>query len=143
VGTATAVTPVLPVTLTGPAYFVSYGGAKFPELVVILQGYGVTVDLHGETFISKTGITSSTFRQVPDVPITSFELKLPEGKFSALAANGNLCSTKLKMPTAFTGQNGAVIHQSTPISVTGCTKHKVKKVKKGKKASAHRSAKRG
>jgi hypothetical protein len=143
VGSATAVTPVLPVTLTGPAYFVSYGGAKFPELVVVLQGYGVTVDLHGETFISKAGITSSTFRQVPDVPITSFELKLPQGPFSALAANGNLCTVKsgLKMPTAFTGQNGAVIKQSTPISVTGCPKHKTtktkKKGKKDKKASAH------
>jgi hypothetical protein len=133
VGTATAITPVLPVTLTGPAYFVSYGGAKFPELVVILQGYGVTVQLHGETFISKTGITSSTFRQVPDVPITSFELKLPEGKYSALAANGNLCTTKLKMPTAFTAQNGAVIHQSTPITVTGCAKHKTKTKHKKKK----------
>ena len=123
VGEATAITPVLPVTLTGPAYFVSYGGAKVPELVVVLQGYGVTVFLHGETFISKAGITSSTFRQVPDVPITSFELKLPEGPFSALAANGNLCAKKLLMPTAFTGQNRAVIHQNTPISVTGCAKH--------------------
>ena len=143
VGTATATTPVLPVTLTGPAYFVSYGGAKFPELVVVLQGYGVTVYLHGETFISKAGITSSTFRQVPDVPITSFELKLPEGPFSALAANGNLCTTKLLMPTAFTGQNGATIKQSTPISVTGCTKHKTKKAKtKSKKASAHNHKKK-
>jgi len=133
VGTATAITPVLPVQLIGPAYFVSYGGAKFPELVVVLQGYGVTVYLHGETFISKAGITSSTFRQVPDVPITSFELKLPEGPFSALAANGNLCTTKLLMPTAFTGQNGAVIKQSTPIGVTGCTKHKTKKTKTKKK----------
>jgi hypothetical protein len=131
VGSATAVTPVLPVTLTGPAYFVSYGGAKFPELVVVLQGYGVTVDLHGETFISKAGITSSTFRQVPDVPITSFELKLPQGPYSALAANGNLCTVKggLKMPTAFTGQNAAVIKQSTPVSITGCPKHKTKKRK--------------
>ena len=138
VGSATAITPVLPVELTGPAYFVSYGGAKFPELVVVLQGYGVTVYLHGETFISKAGITSSTFRNVPDVPITSFELQLPEGPFSALAANGNLCTTKLKMPTAFTGQNGAVLKQSTPISVTGCTKHKTTKAKKKtKKASAH------
>ena len=132
VGSATAITPVLPVTLTGPAYFVSYGGAKFPELVVVLQGYGVTVDLHGETFISKAGITSSTFRQVPDVPITSFELKLPQGPYSALAANGNLCTTKLLMPTAFTGQNGAVVKQSTPISVTGCPKHKKATKKKTK-----------
>ncbi len=140
VGTATAETPVLPVTLTGPAYFVSYGGAKFPELVIVLQGYGVTVDLHGETFISKAGITSSTFRQVPDVPITSFELKLPQGPFSALAANGNLCAKKLLMPTAFTGQNGAVLKQNTPISVTGCTTHKTtkaKKTKKHKQTNAH------
>ncbi|MGA9286641.1 MAG: hypothetical protein WBV85_14490 [Solirubrobacteraceae bacterium] len=142
VGTATAITPVLPVTLTGPAYFVSYGGAKFPELVIVLQGYGVTVFLHGETFISKAGITSSTFRQVPDVPITSFELNLPEGPFSALAANGNLCTTKLKMPTAFTAQNGATLKQTTPISVTGCAKHKaVKAKKKSKKASVHHKKK--
>jgi uncharacterized repeat protein (TIGR01451 family) len=132
VGQATAITPVLPVKLTGPAYFVSYGGAKFPELVVVLQGYGVTVDLHGETFISKMGITSSTFRKVPDVPITSFDLNLPQGKFSALAANGNLCQAKLAMPTVFTAQDGAVIHQSTPIAVTGCAK-----TKKKTKANAH------
>jgi hypothetical protein len=132
VGMASAVTPVLPVELTGPAYFVSYGGAKFPELVFALQGYGVTIYVHGETFINKAGITSSTFHQVPDVPIYQFELKLPQGPFSALAANGNLCNTKLKMPTAFTAQDGAQIKQTTPITVTGCTKHKAKKkAKKG------------
>jgi hypothetical protein len=93
VGTATATTPLLPVALSGPAYFVSYGGAKFPELIVVLQGYGVTVDLHGETFINeKTNITSSTFNTVPDVPVGTFELTLPQGKYSALAANANLCS---------------------------------------------------
>jgi hypothetical protein len=53
VGEATARTPVLPVVLSGPAYFVSRGGAAFPELIVVLQGDNVTVDLHGETFISK------------------------------------------------------------------------------------------
>jgi uncharacterized repeat protein (TIGR01451 family) len=122
VGEATAVTPVLSTELTGPAYFVSYGGAKFPELVVVLKGDGVTVDLHGETFISEKGITSSTFHQVPDVPITSFELKLPEGPYSALAANANLCRAKLAMPTTFKGQNGAEIEQSTPVEVSGCPK---------------------
>jgi hypothetical protein len=92
VGIAKAVTPVLPVTLTGPAYFVSHGGEAFPSLIVILQGDGVRVDLVGSTFISKAGITSSTFERVPDVPISSFELYLPQGPHSALAANGNLCS---------------------------------------------------
>ena len=79
VGHARAVTPLLPVPLTGPAYFVSYGGAQFPELVMVLQGYGVTIDLHGETLIRK-GITTSTFQTVPDQPVTSFELTLPQGE---------------------------------------------------------------
>jgi hypothetical protein len=92
VGTAKAITPILPVPLEGPAYFVSHGGAKFPELVVVLQGYGVTIELHGETFINKAGITSSTFRTVPDEPVGSFQLTLPQGPGSALAANGNLCA---------------------------------------------------
>jgi hypothetical protein len=122
VGMAKATTPILPVPLMGPAYFVSHGGEAFPSLVIVLQGYGVTVDLVGTTFISKAGITSSTFRSVPDVPVSTFELTLPEGKFSALAANGKLCTSKLAMPTAFVGQNGAEIHESTKIAVTGCAK---------------------
>jgi hypothetical protein len=150
VGHATAVTPVLPVPLSGPAYFVSRGGEAFPQLIVVLQGYGVTVDLVGDTFISKAGITSSTFKQVPDVPITSFDLSLPEGPYSALAANlpakakGSFCGQTLTMPTAFTGQDGAVIHQSTKVTPTGCSKHKAVKAKakpkKSSKANAKRSA---
>jgi hypothetical protein len=120
VGTAVANTPVLPVALVGPAYFVSHGGAKFPELIIVLQGDGVTIDLAGETFISKAGVTSSTFNAVPDAPISSFELSLPTGPHSALAANANLCTSKLAMPTTITGQNGAVLTQATKIAVTGC-----------------------
>jgi hypothetical protein len=143
VGVAKAVTPVLPVALSGPAYFVSHGGEAFPSLEVLLQGAGVRVDLTGTTFISKQGITSSTFKSVPDVPISSFELYLPEGAHSALAANGNLCKSKLSMPTAFVAQNGAEIHQSTPIGVTGCPKakqaKKTKKARKAKKASSSKA----
>jgi hypothetical protein len=120
VGHAVAVTPVLSNPLQGEAYFVSHGGAAFPDLIVVLQAEGLTVDLVGTTFISKAGITSSTFKSVPDVPIGSFALTLPQGPYSALAANGNLCKSKLRMPTTFTGQNGAVIHQVTKINVTGC-----------------------
>lgn len=125
VGTASATTPLIPVALSGPAYFVSYGGSKWPELVIVLSGYGVTVELHGETFISK-GVTSSTFKTIPDVPVGSFELTLPQGPNHALAANGNLCAAKLRMPTRFTAQNGMVVKQNTPIAVTGCAKHKTR-----------------
>jgi hypothetical protein len=135
VGHAKAITPILPVPLEGPAYFVSHGGAKFPELIIVLQGYGITINLHGETFISKKGITSSTFKAIPDQPVTSFELTLPQGPNSALAANGNLCTTKkLTMPTAYLAQNGTQTHTTTPIHTTNCPpKHKTKHTNKHKK----------
>jgi hypothetical protein len=126
VGHATVRTPILPVPLVGPAYFVSHGGAAFPDLTIVLQGYGVTVDLVGSTFISKAGITSTTFETVPDTPFNTFELTLPQGKFSALASNlpasakGSFCGQKLAMPTEFLAQNGAEIHESTPVEVEGC-----------------------
>ncbi len=144
VGHAKAVTPLIPVPLEGPAYFVSHGGESFPSLIIVLQGYGVTVDLVGSTFINeKTGVTSSTFKTVPDAPVGSFELTLPEGKYSALAANANLCKAKLAMPTEFVAQNGAEIHQRTKISVTGCPKTKhAKKGSKHKRKPGSRSKKR-
>jgi hypothetical protein len=119
VGHAHVTTPVLPVPLEGPAYFVSHGNEAFPSLTIVLQGYGVTVDLVGTTFISK-GITSTTFKSAPDVPFNKFELTLPQGPFSALTANADLCHAKLAMPSEFIAQDGAMIHQPTPIEVTGC-----------------------
>ena len=57
-----------------------------------MQGDGVTVILVGATYISPQGVTSTTFHAVPDNPVTSFEITLPEGKFSALGTNKNLCA---------------------------------------------------
>jgi hypothetical protein len=124
IGFATVHTPILPQPLSGPAIFVSHGGEAFPSLTMVLQGDGVTVDLVGTTFISKAGITSTTFKTVPDTPFSTFELTLPQGRFSALTANGDLCTSRLTMPTEFTAQNGAQIDQNTPVSVTGCAKKK-------------------
>jgi len=127
IGHAVVRTPVLPVPLEGPVYFVSYGGAKFPDAVMVLDGYGVHVELHGETFIDgKTGVTSATFRNTPDVPFESIEVNLPAGPFSEFGANlpakahGSFCGQRLVMPTLFKAQNGLEIHQNTPVTVTGC-----------------------
>jgi hypothetical protein len=150
VGTAVAQTPVLPVALEGPAYLVSHGGAAFPDLVIVLQGDGVVIDLVGDTQI-KDGITYSRFETVPDAPISTFELKLPQGPYSLLGAFQSLCGARkmvtvrervsrrlrgqiqhlveqvkraesepLVMPTTITGQNGAVLTQTTKIAVTDC-----------------------
>jgi hypothetical protein len=138
VGHAKVITPVVPVPLEGPAYFVSHGGEAFPNLIIVLQGYGLKLDVISDTFISKAGVTSGTLKSVPDAPFSSFELTLPEGKYSALAANGDLCKSTLKMPTAFVAQNGIVIKQSTPITATGCAK----KAHKAKRSKHHPSKKK-
>jgi hypothetical protein len=119
VGTATAVTPVLRNPMTGLAYLVSHGGAAFPDLDLVLEGNGVRVILVGNTDI-KRGITTTTFASSPDVPVSSFVLKLPTGPHSALAAFGSLCTQKLLMPTSIVAQNGAQFKQNTLISKTGC-----------------------
>ena len=85
VGTAVAHTPVLSGPVEGPAILVSHGGAAFPDLVIVLQGQGVVVELTGETDIKK-GITYSKFESAPDVPVESFELRLPEGPDSILGS---------------------------------------------------------
>lgn len=120
VGGATATTPVLSNKLTGPAFFVSHGGAAFPDLDLVMTGGGVEIILVGNTNITN-GITTTNFAATPDVPVSGFELKLPLGAFSALTANGrNLCGQRLIMPTTITAQNGAVIKQNVHINVTGC-----------------------
>ena len=119
VGYATAHTPTLNQPLAGPAYLVSHGNAAFPDLEIVLQGEGVKVILDGQTDIKK-GVTKTTFNALPDAPVETFEIVLPESPHSALAANGNLCATTLNLPTELTGQNGAVIKQTTHIAVTGC-----------------------
>jgi hypothetical protein len=132
IGHVTVHTPILPGALTGPAIFVSHGGEAFPTLTMVLQGDGVTIDLVGNTFISKAGVTSTTFKTVPDSPFETFELVLPQGPYSALAANGNLCTQQLVIPNEWNAQDGTPLKEDSVVNVTGCkpaiyvTKHTVK-----------------
>jgi uncharacterized repeat protein (TIGR01451 family) len=94
VGTAIAHTPILASPLSGPAILVSHGGQAFPDLVLVLQGEGVRLNLTGHTQIKK-GITFSHFETVPDAPVASFDLTLPQGPHSALTTDvpgRNLCA---------------------------------------------------
>jgi len=176
IGHARAIVPNIPVvggaSLQGPVYFVSNGGEAFPNLVMVLQGYGVTIQLVGDTLI-KNGVTSTTFKAIPDNPVTSFEITLPEGPYSALAANGNLCKptktetvkkkakvrthgktetitqklreqvpTSLTIPSEYIGQNGAPYNANVPIAVTGCPKAKVAKKKAAKKKAKRKGKKK-
>lgn len=119
VGGARANTPTLSAKVKGPAILVSHGGRAFPDLDLLLEGEGVRVILVGNTNI-KNGITTTTFASLPDVPVTSITVNLPIGSHSALTANGNLCTSNLKMPTTIVSQNGITFKQNTTIKVTNC-----------------------
>jgi hypothetical protein len=120
IGTATVNSPVLPDPMTGPAILVSHAGAAFPTMTILLSGDGVNITLVGQINIVK-GITSTTFAAIPDVPVSSFDLTLPQGQFSILGTNGNLCAKPLVVPTVLIAQNGKTITQNTPLNVFGCT----------------------
>ena len=143
VGMATAHTPVLNVPLSGPAYLVSHGGQAFPDLVLVLQGEGVKIELVGNTDI-KDGVTYSKFEAVPDQPVSTFELKLPEGPHSILGTNlpakarYDLCGQNLAMPTTIAGQDGAVIKKTTKIAVAGCGLTRAQKLAKALRACRKR-----
>jgi hypothetical protein len=137
VGKVVAVTPILRHALAGPAYLVSRGSATLPDVEVVLQGEGVTLVLDGDTQI-KHGVTSSTWNSLPDTPISTFDLVLPQGRHSLLAANlparakRSMCRQRLVMPTAITGQNGAIVRQTTRIAVSGCAR--TRRARKSKQA---------
>jgi hypothetical protein len=129
VGMVIAHTPILNNPLAGPVYLVSHGNEAFPDVVMLLQGEGITLTLVGNTNVKK-GITSNTFKSLPDAPVSSVELTLPQGPYSVLAANGphnapyDLCGQTLAMPTKITAQNGTVLKQVAKITATGCPKVK-------------------
>ncbi len=130
VGVVTVRTPVLPDKLTGPAIFVSHGGASFPDLDLVLSGDNVTVILVGNTNISK-GITTSNF--AADPRRAGVELRSEAAHRPQLGARGvrERVQAELLMPTTITAQNGKVIHQNTKIAVSGChAKHKHKRHKR-------------
>ncbi|HTA98370.1 MAG TPA: hypothetical protein VK730_12105 [Solirubrobacteraceae bacterium] len=92
VGIARARTPALAGVLTGPVYFVSHGRDAFPSPVVVLQGDGVSIVLRGSTTVEKSGLARIDFDALPDMPINSLELYLPQGPHSVLSANTDLCA---------------------------------------------------
>ncbi|HXW58590.1 MAG TPA: hypothetical protein VEJ23_03835 [Solirubrobacteraceae bacterium] len=119
VGSARANTILLPGKLQGPAIFVSHGGEAFPDLDLVLEANGIRVIVVGHTKITK-GITTTNFESTPDSPVSSITVVLPLASNSALAANGNLCTQSLVMPTTITAQNGKVFKQNTKIQPVNC-----------------------
>jgi hypothetical protein len=121
-GTAKAWTPLLEKPETGKVYFRSNGGEReLPDLVVALRG---TVPLQLLGFIDSVGAKNaevrrvrSRFLNIPDAPVSRFELKLDGGKKGLLQNSKNLCKTGNRAKFQLSGQNGKTYDTEPKIQV--------------------------
>jgi hypothetical protein len=120
VGQATVRSPVTAVPLSGPIYLLAHGGRSLPTLFTRLTGEGLEVDLEGQLKISATNVITASFTDLPDAPISSFELSMPRGPHSMLAASTSLCGKRLALGYRFAGHSGALQKGSAHIAVRGC-----------------------
>jgi hypothetical protein len=142
VGTAKALS-VLPHPLTGPVYFVqglrkSKTGATvrtLPKLWIPLSGDGVTVDVNASSDVDVLNRLVTTFDDLPDAPISEFDLSITGGKHGIIVVSGKpgTCDRDKTVESQFTGQNGKVHESGTAATIEGC-KTKVKKSKSSSRA---------
>jgi hypothetical protein len=119
IGTATIQSPLLPVPVQGPV-FETVPTAALPGVGVEFGGTLPFVLAGSAAFVSGNRV-QNTFSGLPDVPLTSFQLAIDSGPHSLLVANRDLCSGPgLTVDGAFTGQNGATVNASAPVTVQGC-----------------------
>jgi hypothetical protein len=128
-GNAKAYTPLLDQPLTGPVYFRSNGGEReLPDIVADLNGQ-IHVTLVG--FIDSVkagkegGRVRTRFMNVPDAPVSKFQIHLFGGKRGLIQNSLNLCSFTPKAKVQMTGQNGKTANSNVKLG-TSCGKKRKK-----------------
>ncbi len=149
VGRARAVSPLLNQPLTGNVYFVknirtdpTTGNQirTLPMIIVALRGE-IAVNLRGESSTTKGGKLVNTFANVPDAPISQFNLNIQGGNTGILAvtrtrrAKINLCTRRHTAETDMDAQNGRR-HDFDVQMKTPCTKKQTKAAKRQAKRAA-------
>ncbi len=149
VGRARASTPLLERDLTGDVYFVKNVRRDkrtgneirtLPMIVVALRGE-IAINLKGEASTTKSGRLVSTFANVPDAPISAFNLNIDGGSNGILAVTRtrksriNLCAkpTSHRAAIDLDGHNGRDADYPTTVK-TPCGKST-----KAKKTGSRRS----
>jgi hypothetical protein len=148
VGRARAKTPLLERDLIGDVYFVKNVRKDkrtgneirtLPMIVVALRGE-IAINLRGEASTTKAGSLVNTFANVPDAPISAFNLNIDGGSNGILAVTRtrrskiNLCAkpNSHRAVVDLDGHNGKNADYATTVK-TPCGAKAAKKVKKNKK----------
>jgi hypothetical protein len=117
IGDAEAQTPLLDQPLTGSVYLRS-STHELPDLVFDLHGQ-IDIELVGRINSTKDGALRTTFTQVPDAPVSRFELNLAGGSKGLLVNSENLCENPKRAKVKMTGQNGASLTRNPKLQ-TDC-----------------------
>jgi hypothetical protein len=118
VGTARAVTPILPEPLSGPVYVVQQAGNPLPKLAVFLDGL-VSIELGAQNSIEKLHIVN-TFESLPDVPLSRFEIAIDGGRDGILKNFSSLCAKQLVGDVTFTAHSGKTFSDRPAVDVPAC-----------------------
>lgn len=127
IGTATATTPILSESLTGPIYLKSNPERELPDLAASLHGAEISVVAVGHTDSAPGGGLRNTFEVIPDAPISSVDIDLFGGKKGLIESSRNLCAYKPQATVKFRGHNGKTFNPKLKMKATGCQKRKAKK----------------
>jgi hypothetical protein len=110
VGTAVARTPLLSKPLKGGIYVVQPKGSGLPDLGISLAAMGVDVAITGRTE-SRDGKLFTKLTGLPDMPFSSFTMRMSGGGDGALSLGADLCKQgkprRLVSTVAATGQDGS------------------------------------
>jgi hypothetical protein len=104
IGSAEATSPLLDNPVRGSVYLRS-GAGKLPDLVMDLEGQ-IDIELVGTIDTLRGGSLRTTFKAVPDVPVSRFTLDLAGGKKGLLVNSESLCDSPKDASVKMTGQNG-------------------------------------
>ncbi len=104
IGTATAISPLIPLPLSGPVTLLRLPGRALPSLAIDLAGV-LNVHLQADND-SAGGRLRSTVAGIPDVPLSSFTLNLDSGGLLK-SDRKMLCTGIPKVDAAFTAHTGA------------------------------------
>jgi hypothetical protein len=93
VGSASLSTPLLTAPMSAPVYLVASGRrGGLPGLwTSLVDDDGVRVVLEGAIGVRRDGQVTSTFANLPDVPLTAFELRLRGGPLGLLTVDAQRC----------------------------------------------------
>jgi Tol biopolymer transport system component len=104
-GWARALTPLLDQPLEGPVYLRS-SSHPLPDLVVALRGQ-IDINLVGQIDSVRGGIRT-TFRGVPDAPVSRFVLRMKGGSKGLIVNSTDICANRHRATVKMDGQNGKV-----------------------------------